>query len=73
MPADWVDRLRRPGVAQRPRPDVWSTLEYGCHVRDVHRIFAERVRLMLTQDEPRFPNWDQDETAVTDDYASQDR
>jgi len=52
---------------------VWSTQEYGCHVRDVHRIFAERVRLMLTQDEPRFPNWDQDETAVTDDYASQDR
>ena len=71
--ADWVDRLRRPGVAQRPRPDVWSTLEYGCHVRDVHRIFAERVRLMLTQDEPRFSNWDQDETAVTDDYASQDQ
>ena len=59
-------------MAQRPRPDVWSTLEYGCHVRDVHRIFAERVRLMLTQDEPRFSNWDQDETAVTDDYASQD-
>lgn len=27
---------------------------------------------MLTQDEPRVPNWDQDETAVTDDYASQD-
>ena len=59
-------------MAQRSRPDVWSTLEYGCHVRDVHRIFAERVRLMLTQDEPRFPNWDQDETAVTDDYASPD-
>ncbi len=70
--ANWIDRLHRPGVAERPRPDVWSTLEYGCHVRDVHRIFAERVRLMLTQDRPQFPNWDQDETAVTDDYPSQD-
>ena len=70
--ANWIDRLHRPGVAERPRPDVWSTLEYGCHVRDVHRIFAERVRLMLTQDQPQFPNWDQDETAVTDDYPSQD-
>jgi hypothetical protein len=27
---------------------------------------------MLTEDDPRFPNWDQDETALTDDYASQD-
>jgi len=50
---------------------VWSTLEYGCHVRDVHRIFNYRVRLMLNEDDPRFPNWDQDETALADDYASQ--
>jgi hypothetical protein len=41
-------------------------------VRDVHRIFAHRVELMLTEDEPQFPNWDQDATAVADDYASQD-
>jgi hypothetical protein len=69
--ADWVPRLHQPGASTRPRPDVWSTLEYGCHVRDVHRIFDHRVRLMLTEDEPQFPNWDQDETAIADDYASQ--
>jgi hypothetical protein len=51
---------------------VWSTLEYGCHIRDVHRIFNHRVQLMLTADEPQFPNWDQDETARADDYASED-
>jgi hypothetical protein len=51
---------------------VWSALEYGCHVRDVHRIFNQRLQLMLTEDEPRFPNWDQDETALTDHYAAQD-
>lgn len=27
---------------------------------------------MLTEDDPQFPNWDQDETAIADDYASQD-
>jgi hypothetical protein len=70
--ADWVSRLNGSGVHARPQPTVWSTLEYGCHVRDIHRIFGHRVRLMLDQDEPRFPNWDQDETAVVDDYASQD-
>ena len=70
--ANWLGRLADPEVAQRRRPDVWSTLEYGCHVRDVHRIFNHRVQLMLTEDDPQFPNWDQDETAVADDYASQD-
>jgi hypothetical protein len=68
----WVDRLTRSGVRQRPEPDVWSILEYGCHIRDVHRIFAHRVRLMLTEDVPRFPNWDQDATALADDYGAQD-
>ena len=70
--ADWVGRLKRPDVRARPRPTVWSTLEYGCHVRDVHRIFNDRVRMMLNEDDPRFPNWDQDATAIEDDYGSQD-
>ncbi|GLP75937.1 methyltransferase type 12 [Mycobacterium antarcticum] len=69
---DWTGRLAAPSVGVRPEPGVWSVLEYGCHVRDVHRIFAHRVRLMLDEDAPRFPNWDQDETALTDDYPSQD-
>jgi len=68
----WLDRLGEPSAAERKQPTVWSTLEYGCHVRDVHRIFNHRVQLMLNEDEPRFPNWDQDETAIADDYASQD-
>ncbi len=69
--ADWDRRLREPGAGTRQRPNVWSTLEYCCHVRDVHRIFDRRVLLMLTEDEPQFPNWDQDETAAADDYAAQ--
>jgi hypothetical protein len=69
---DWVDRLTRSGVRDRPVPHVWSILEYGCHIRDVHRIFDHRVRLMLTEDAPVFPNWDQDATALSDDYPSQD-
>ncbi len=68
----WVPRLHRPGVGAWTRADRWSILEYGCHIRDVHRIFEHRVQLMLNEDDPRFPNWDQDATAIADDYGSQD-
>ena len=68
----WSQVLAQRGVGERPAPDVWSPLEYGCHVRDVHVLFAQRVRLMLDEDEPTFANWDQDATAVESDYGSQD-
>ncbi|HET9654003.1 MAG TPA: DinB family protein [Kineosporiaceae bacterium] len=62
----------RPDVRDRPAPAVWSPLEYGCHVRDVLRLFDRRLQLMLTEDDPSFANWDQDATALEDDYAAQD-
>lgn len=71
LPA-WEQVLQRPGVAQRPRPDVWSDLEYACHVRDVLVLFRERLALMLTSDDARFANWDQDATAVERRYAESD-
>jgi hypothetical protein len=56
----------------RPSPAKWSALEYGCHVRDVLRLYEQRLTWMLTEDAPRFPNWDQDATAVEDRYGEQD-
>ena len=67
----WHKVLQRPDVRQRPRSGVWSPLEYGCHVRDVFRKFDERLALMLAEDDPKFENWDQDKTALEDDYPSQ--
>lgn len=64
--------LARPDATTRPAPQVWSPLEYGCHVRDTCRIFRERLDLMLTQDDPVFANWDQDVTAVQARYWAQD-
>lgn len=60
-------RLRR-----RPRPGQWAPLEYACHVRDVFVLYRERLRLMLDEDNPLYPNWDQDATAVRERYADQD-
>lgn len=71
---DWSRILAGPGdvVTARPSPDRWSALEYACHVRDVFRLFDRRLGWMLDQDDPLFPNWDQDETAVIDRYGEQD-
>lgn len=66
----WTRIALAPGAEQRPQPRVWSPLEYACHVRDVHEVFAGRVRLMLAQDDPAFPNWDQDATALERDYPA---
>ena len=68
----WQEVLAGSGVRDRPSLDRWSPLEYACHVRDVCRIYDERLRLMLTEDGPLFPNWDQDATAVADRYGEQD-
>lgn len=70
--AEWPRLLAGADVAVRPNPSTWSALEYGCHVRDVFRIFDERLRLMLETEDPRFPNWDQDATAISERYDEQD-
>jgi hypothetical protein len=70
--AAWPAPLAAPGAARRPRPDKWSALEYGCHVRDVLRLYDYRLGLMLTEDDPLYPNWDQDETALAERYDAQD-
>ncbi len=64
----WRAVLTAEGVRDRPAPDVWSPLEYACHVRDVFRLFDKRLRLMLDEDDPLFENWDQDATAVEQRY-----
>lgn len=66
------DALGRPDATHRPDDRTWSVLEYGCHVRDVCHVFDERLVLMLTQDDPEYANWDQDETALTERYDEQD-
>ena len=71
--AAWREVLTGPGdLRHRPAPGKWSAVEYGCHVRDVFRLFDQRLELMLSQDDPLFPNWDQDATAVAGRYQDQD-
>ncbi|CAN5514151.1 maleylpyruvate isomerase N-terminal domain-containing protein [soil metagenome] len=67
----WRAALQRGDADVRRGQATWSVLEYGCHIRDVHTIFAARVRLILDEDNPEFENWDQDATAVQKRYWDQ--
>jgi len=70
--ATWPVIVMYADAAVRPAPNVWSPLEYACHVRDVYRVMASRLRLMLDRDNPEFANWDQDATAEQEHYSEQD-
>lgn len=70
--SQWRELLEHPEVRARPSDDRWSGLEYACHVRDVFVLYDERLRMMLEQDGPDYPNWDQDSAAVIGEYPTQD-
>jgi SAM-dependent methyltransferase len=67
----WFALLADPSAGDRTRQDRWSTLEYACHVHDVHQIYHDRVSQMLADDNPLFENWDQNQAAVDGQYAGQ--
>ena len=71
---EWAELLVAPAadLRRRPVPDRWSTLEYSAHVRDVFVLYRYRLGLMVDHEDPLFPNWDQDETAVAERYNELD-
>jgi hypothetical protein len=57
----------------RPRPEVWSALEYAAHSRDITALHAFGVEQALTIDEPSIPAIDNDLVdSVADTYAAED-
>ena len=68
----WRAVLARPDVTTRPEPDVWSPLEYACHVLELTQVFAGRIEQMRAQDDPAFSNWDGERAAVAGDYNARD-
>lgn len=59
-------------VRTRPRPDVWSPLEYGCHLRDVLLVQRERVLAARRVNRADCASMGRGERAEHDGYVEQD-
>jgi hypothetical protein len=71
----WRQRLASApdeALRRRPAPEVWSPLEYACHLRDVLRVQHERLRLALARPTPEFAPMGREELVVRDRYNQQD-
>ncbi|WP_156253487.1 DinB family protein [Pseudactinotalea terrae] len=68
----WPARLTQEDARRRPLPFVWSPTEYAAHIRDMAAVMTGRLQLILTQDDPPFPDWDQDAAAIAGDYAHEE-
>jgi S-DNA-T family DNA segregation ATPase FtsK/SpoIIIE len=62
---------REEDLRARPVPDVWSAVEYTCHVRDVLLIQRDRVILALVEHAPSFARMYRDERAALTGYGQE--
>ena len=46
-----------------PAPGIFSPVQYGAHVRDILRVYGDRILIMLEEDDPVFPQFNPDESA----------
>jgi len=46
-----------------PAPGIFSPIQYAAHVRDIQRVYGDRILLMLREDDPVFPQFNPDEAA----------
>ena len=58
-------------LRRRPAPEVWSALEYACHVRDVLLAQRERIYLALVEDRPSFARMNREERVTLARYAQE--
>lgn len=57
---------------ERPVPGKWSFLELVCHLADFEPVFLDRMKAVLTQDEPTFFGRDENAFAAKFVYHQRD-
>lgn len=46
-----------PSLRTNPEPGVFSPIQYGAHVRDIMRVYGDRIQLAIAEDNPTFPQF----------------
>lgn len=59
-------------VRLRPEPEVWSAIEYACHVRDVLEVQRQRIAQCLAEDRPVYAPMDRTGRVKQQKYEDQD-
>jgi hypothetical protein len=59
-------------VRLRPEPEVWSAIEYACHVRDVLEVQRLRIAQCLAEDRPVYAPMDRTGRLKRENYEKQD-
>ncbi len=59
-------------LRRKPAPDKWSAMEVACHLRDVERLWADRLVKAAFSDRPAFYMVDVDAMAAKNSYNTQD-
>ena len=60
LAADWREFLVTADDAYlrtNPEPGVFSPIQYGAHVRDILRVYGDRVLLAIAADDPEVPTF----------------
>ena len=72
MAREFTAAVVGPAIRTRPQPEVWSPLEYACHVRDMLQVQLGRLARGLAEDTPSFQPMLRDERPVRLRYNEQD-
>ncbi len=67
-----VGGLTQEQLDARPIPGRWSAREVVCHIADYEPVYADRMKRVITENEPRICGSDPDALAARLAYGSRD-
>jgi len=68
-----LTRKLEDGVLRRkPAPEKWSAMEVACHLRDIERLWADRLVKTAFSDRPQLYMLEVDDLAIRNRYNTQD-
>jgi uncharacterized damage-inducible protein DinB len=65
-------KLDDAALRRKPAPDKWSAMEVACHLRDIERLWADRLVKAAFSEKPAFYMLEVDSLATQNSYNTQD-